>query len=128
MHSELFITNNIIAKDNGAMEWKLSGCLVKTVNYGELSIDIFFYILYRNWKKMPKVEGIASVNIDRFVFCVVLWLPFYDVMLHAHEYKDVVTNDFSKYCMIIWTAYPSSLQCRKLGKFKIYVSQVSKLG
>lgn len=24
-----------------------------------------FGLFYRNWKKMPKVEGIASVNIDR---------------------------------------------------------------
>lgn len=74
---------------------------------------------------MPKVEGIASVNIDRFVSCVVLGIPLYDVMLHAHEYKDVVRNDFSKYCMIISTAYPSSLQCCKLGKFKIYGFLVS---
>lgn len=47
---------------------------MKTV-YGDLRIDvffIFFYVLFRNWKKMPKVEGIASVNIDRFVSCVVL--------------------------------------------------------
>lgn len=30
---------------------------------------------------MPKVEGIASVNIDRFVSCVVLGIPLPCMML-----------------------------------------------
>ena len=33
--------------------------------------------IFRNWKKMPKVEGIASVNIDRYVHLLTQLLEYF---------------------------------------------------
>ena len=35
------------------------------------------FISCRNWKKMPKVEGIASVNIDRYVHLLTQLLEYF---------------------------------------------------
>ena len=61
-------------------KWKISRTNEKYKPQQTQSLDVVLketYLSCRNWKKMPKVEGIASVNIDRYVHFLTQLLEYF---------------------------------------------------